>query len=82
MFKFQLGEILKDKVTGFIGVVLGRTEYATGCIQYGLINRNLNKDGELPNWQWLDQVRLVSTGKKVKIQKDDSGPAPAAPEMN
>jgi len=82
MFKFKLGEILKDKITGFTGVVLGRAEYATGCIQYGLLSPKLNKEGESLPWHWIDQVRLITTGKKVKIGKDDSGPAPAAPEIN
>lgn len=35
-FKFENGQTVKDRVTGFKGVILGRTQYATGCIQYGI----------------------------------------------
>lgn len=81
-FKFKLGEILRDKITGFTGVVMGRTEYVTGCIQYGLLPCNLDKDGNMQSWKWLDEIRLKPTGERIEIQKDDSGPAPAAPEVN
>lgn len=34
--KFELGELLEDKVTGFKGTVMVRAEYFTGCVCYGL----------------------------------------------
>jgi hypothetical protein len=82
MFKFQLGEIIKEKVTGFTGVIICRAEYATGCIQYGVQSRKLDKEGGIPNWHWIDQIRLQSTGKSLKIVKDDSGPAQAPPQTD
>ena len=43
-FKFELGEVLKDKITGFTGVVMGRTEYFTDCDHYGLCSQKLRNE--------------------------------------
>jgi len=67
--KFELGEVLKDKITGFQGVAMARTEYFTDCIHYGLCSQEL-KDGKPIDWEWIDETRLVQV--KVK-QKDHKG---------
>lgn len=83
--KFGLGEVLKDKVTGFEGVVLGRTEYFTGCDHYGLCSQEL-KDGKPIGWEWLDEIRLIKVRGAKKItqelrgEKRTSGPEPI-PQM-
>jgi hypothetical protein len=69
--KFKLGEILKDRVTGFTGVVMGRTEYFTGCIHYGLQATKL-KDGAIVAWEWLDEQRLDATEKRVDFYPEYS----------
>ncbi len=66
-FRFAIGSILKDEVTGFEGVVMGRTEYITGCLQYALCPRKMTKDGKLPEWHWFDEDRLKDTGKKIAL---------------
>lgn len=75
-FKFKLGEVLKDAVTGFTGVVMARIDYTTGCNQYGLSPQKVNKEGKRPDWEYIDENRLVSTGKIVKLpseKKPDAG---------
>lgn len=88
MFKFSLGVELEDAITGYTGIAMGRTEYLTGCNQYGLLNRKPDKDGVPRDWRWFDENRLRPTGKSVKlpgheeIEKDPGGPCPFAPENN
>ena len=92
MFKFELGEVLKDVVTGYTGVCMGRTEYLTGCSHYGLLSQKLKDDGTPRDYEWFDEQRLCITGKVVKINriiitemgsktKYGSGPEPNAPSM-
>ena len=83
--KFQDGEILGDIITGYTGVVVGYTEYFTGCRHYGLLNRHLTKEGKTRDWVWFDESRLVSTGKKITItigKASEGGPAPTPPQCN
>ncbi len=82
--EFEVGEILKDKITGFEGVVLGRTEYHTGCNHYGLQSKSL-KDGKPIDWEWFDETRLMHVEGSEKMlqetRKPTSGPHPNAPQM-
>lgn len=83
MFLLNLNDSVRDKVTGFSGIILGRTEYATGCIQYGVCPTAMKKDGTFPDWQWLDESRLeVIKGKSVGRLYRKGGPHPCAPEGN
>lgn len=68
MFKFELGITLKDIVTGFKGIVMSRIEYLTGCNQYGICPKNLNKDGNPRDWQYFDEHRLqIVDAKPIKL---------------
>lgn len=65
-FKFSLGQTVKDKITDFTGIILGRTQYLTNCNTYGMINPKLKKDADkMPTWVWIDEPRLKSVNKKV-----------------
>lgn len=65
MFKFGLGQVLKDIVTGFKGVVAARTEYLTGCNRYSLQSQKLTKENKPADWQTFDETVLVVTDKKT-----------------
>jgi hypothetical protein len=82
--KFGFGQVLKDKVSGFEGAVMGIFQYATGCVHYGLAPLNLDKDGKVIPWENFDESRLEDTGKirdigpltigKPAPEKTTSGP--------
>lgn len=82
--KFELGEIIKDKVTGFQGVAMARTEYFTDCAHYGLCSQTL-EGGKPLDWVWFDETRLVKVDEIPKIERESrtptSGAVPNAPEM-
>jgi hypothetical protein len=56
-FKFELGQTLRDKVTGFEGVVIARGDHISGCDTYGLQSRSL-KDGHPSDSKWFDEPRV------------------------
>ena len=62
-FKFELGEIIKDVVTGIEGAVMVRSQYATGCVHYGICPTGVS-DNKDPNWIWYDETRFIKTKKK------------------
>lgn len=83
-FKYENGDVLKDKVTGLQGVVMVRAEYSTGCHHYGIQSQKEVNDG-LPDWHWLDQSRLELVKKNaVKFEIPEgttSGPFPSGPSQ-
>lgn len=44
-FKFSLGDKVKDKITGFSGVIMRRIPRANNCNTYGLWSLRLRDDG-------------------------------------
>lgn len=66
-YKFDLGETVKDKVTGFKGVIIGRADHISGCDTFG-VQCNTLKDGAPQDPRWFDEPRLESTsGKRMSI---------------
>ena len=53
----KLGWKVKDRLTGFTGIVEGRTEWFTGCAQCGVRAYGLD-DGKPIKLQWFDESRL------------------------
>jgi len=79
MFKFEMGREAKDCITGFTGIIMSRSQYLTGCNQYGLSPSELTKEGKRPEWEFFDETRLSLTGKKIELpteiieRKKDNG---------
>ena len=69
---FELGDRVKDIVTGFTGVVMSRMEFLTGCSQYGISPTKLDKDGKRVDWEYFDENRLMKTGKGITLKKKNS----------
>lgn len=67
-FIFDMGDHVKDVVSGFDGFVVGRFEYMTGCNHYGVEAKA--KDGKLP-YESIDEQRLelVKAGA-VKLARE------------
>lgn len=51
-----LGYTVKDRITGFRGVVTGICAYVSGCHQV-LIVPPMSADGKLPDSHWFDVQR-------------------------
>jgi len=76
----QLGQKVKDKITGFTGIATAKTEYLNGCLQVLVQPKMVVKKGgkqEYPEGKWIDieQVDVVDGGKKVKtnLRPEPSG---------
>lgn len=53
----DFGVTAKDVITGFTGVVTGRTTYISGCTQV-LLQPAVGADGKRPDGEWFDEQRL------------------------
>jgi len=70
MFKFELGQEAKDKVTGFKGIVVSRCQYMTGCSRCSLQSQELTKEGNPREWQTFDEDMLILVGPGIDSEKD------------
>jgi hypothetical protein len=70
-FKFNVGLLVKDKVTGFKGIIRVRAQYLTGCNRYGIQSQEL-KDGKPTDWVWFDEDELITLKKSVSISDNPS----------
>lgn len=75
----QLGDRVRDRITGFEGIVISTIYYLTGCSQHGVKPTTL-KDGIPQDAVYLDVHRVeVVKGGKIKMgevtnTKDPGGP--------
>ena len=83
MFKFLLGESVREKITGLEGIILARAEYATGCRHYGIQQRMITSEGKIPDYEWIDESRLESLGQLLRdVIKHYDEEDPGGPEQN
>lgn len=66
--KIQLGDKVRDTITGLSGVATCRCLYLNGCDHIGI--QGLAKDGKIPPVQWVDepQVELVEN-RQVSVSR-------------
>jgi hypothetical protein len=69
-----LGLKVKDRVTGFSGVVSSISFDLYGCIQ-AVVTPEADGKGKIPDCRWFDVTRLKKTGKKpvMKLPNFDYG---------
>lgn len=64
---YRLGLKMRDKVTGLTGIITGKTEYITGCVQYCL-RPPVGVDGKMPDVFWIDEIQLEVMGEGICLQ--------------
>ena len=67
---FKLGMTLRDKVTGFVGIAIAKSEFMNGCVQYYL-KACLDKDGKVQEAVAFDsqQLEFVDDGLSSDEEK-------------
>ena len=79
--EINLGDQVKDKVSGFKGVAIAKTEYLNGCFRIG-VQPKVDKDGKSCDAEWFDEPQLEIIGKKKVKEgsKKVGGPKSIKPE--
>jgi len=74
MSKIQLGDLVKDKVTGFKGVAVARTTWISGCDRINVQPVGVDKSGKLYEPQSFDEPLLeIIKKQKTKEQSHKTG---------
>lgn len=82
--KILLGSKVKDKISGYSGVAVGRTEFLYGCIRIEVDSSSLDKEGNVREPTVFDEAQLevlegpsselLQPATKVVRAKSPSGP--------
>ena len=72
--KFEHGNKVKDRVTGFEGIITGHSDYMNGCDHY-LVQPPVTKEGAFQEAKWFDEadLQLVEEPKVVKTETTRTG---------
>lgn len=72
----ELGDEVKDRVTGYQGIATSRHTYLQGCDRIG-VQKKVGKDGKVPEAQIFDEPQLIIIKPKVnKRMKSDKPGGP------
>ena len=67
----DLGKEAEDKITGFKGIVIGVSQWLTGCNQ-ACLKPKVDKDGKLEEGQWFDEGEVFVIGKGITSKEVES----------
>ena len=70
----KMGQKVRDKITGFEGIVIAKVEYLTRCVQY-CVKPRIVEPGKMPEGCYIDEVQLevVDEGKPEITPPPDDG---------
>ncbi len=88
----DLGDKVKDRITGFTGIAVGKTDWIYGCTRIG-VQPEMDKEGKLQEVQWfdilsLDVVEKNAINRQKNMEKETTeyvktgGPMPFTPQRN
>jgi hypothetical protein len=67
--KIELGQKVKDIITGFEGIVMCKVDYLTSCTHYGIQGEIV--DGKVPEYLYFDYKRLKIINKKSILERTE-----------
>lgn len=74
----ELGDRVKDTITGFSGIVTAVAYYLNGCVRICVQPEKIKDDGSLIDSEWFDDTQLEIVSKntigKKNVQKITGGP--------
>lgn len=80
-FKLDLGDEVKDTITGFTGIIIYRTQWIHNCNVYGVKSQEL-KDGKPRDTHQFDEPQLEVVVKDVVKQSRDTGGPTDSPQQS
>jgi hypothetical protein len=63
--RIELGDKVKDSMSGIEGIAFARTAYLTGCDHIGIKQSGVNKDGKSHDLHWVDEPLTLLIEKRA-----------------
>jgi len=81
----NLGDKVKDTLTGYIGICYAKTQFLHGCTRIGIQAEVNQEDNKIPDNRWLDEPQgelLVKGVLKVDEERKTGGAMSGTPTQN
>lgn len=69
----NLGDRVRDKVTGFEGIVVCRSEWLQGCVRLSVQPEKLDKEGKVKESVTFDELQLEMVKQRVHNGRQETG---------
>lgn len=69
----ELGNKVRDLVTGFEGIAISRIEYLNGCVQIGVKGPAVDNETKDAHYLDIDQIERIDDGVAPAIKKKQTG---------
>jgi len=69
MSEIKLGQEVKDKITGYIGITVSKTVFLNGCVRFGVQRRMVKGDKEQPQVELFDEPDLKVIGNGILAEE-------------
>lgn len=78
MNQIKLGQVVKDRITGYKGVVISETRWLNGCLRYMVQSQKLvdDKPTEAQCFD-VEQLEVLTKEPAFEPNKPGGGPMPA-----
>lgn len=77
----RLGSKVRDNITGFTGIAVGRTAWLHGCARVGVEPDTL-KDGKPIEIQWFDEQRIDVLEDRAPVVSAASSARTGGPQQD
>jgi hypothetical protein len=71
----ELGDLVRDRITGFKGIATGHTKWLNKCERFGVQGQKLEA-GKVQDAQWFDAEQLEVVKKAAFVVKKDKTGGP------
>ena len=82
MAHVNLGDQVRDSLTGIEGVAYGRSTYLTGCDHIGIKRTGTGSDGKPYDLHWVDEPLLVVLQPSAFSVPHQSSEKPGGPSLH
>jgi len=69
----EVGDKVKDMVSGIEGTTVSKTEFLNGCVQFGVQPKVKKGTNEINTWNIDEEQLKVISKKNVKVEKKSTG---------
>lgn len=76
----KLGSKVRDTITGFEGIAMGRTQYIYGCNQIMVTPDRLGEGGKRLEPEWFDEQRIETLEEREILISSESEATAGGPQ--